>query len=210
MPEVIPFFGPVEEVFWARPVSTGALLAILAGIILLSIYLYRRPWGMPLAVRVGLAICRVVVLALVVASLLEPTAVVKESLAQARSLPVLLDVSESMSIKDQRKRPEDIVSAAKALGMFSSEEKAEPDRLVMQLDTKQRQTITASSRLRSRESRLNELGSFGLRFAGRFARNQFPRLWLVHTHDQRRQNLEFRGYGRSESRGTDHLHFLFA
>ena len=147
MPEVIPFVGPVEEVFWARPVSTGALIAILAGIILLSIYLYRRPWGMPLAVRVGLAICRVLVLALVVASLLEPTAVVKESLVQARSLPVLLDVSESMSIKDQRKRPEDIVSAAKALGMLSTEENAEPDRLVMQLDTKQRQTITASSRL---------------------------------------------------------------
>ena len=140
MPEVIPFIGPVEEVFWARPLSTGALLAILAGIILLSIYLYRRPWGMPLAVRVGLTISRVLVLALVVASLLEPTAVVKESLVQARSLPVLLDVSESMSIKDQRKRPEDIVSAAKALGMFSTEEKAEPDRLVMQLDTKQRQT----------------------------------------------------------------------
>ena len=113
MPEVIPFFGPVEEVFWARPVSTGALLAILAGIILLSIYLYRRPWGMPLAVRGGLTICRVLVLALVVASLLEPTAVVKESLVQALSLPVLLDASESMSIKDQRKRPEDIVSAAK-------------------------------------------------------------------------------------------------
>ncbi len=161
MPEVIPFFGPVEEVFWARPVSTGALLAILAGIILLSIYLYRRPWGMPLAVRVGLAICRVVVLALVVASLLEPTAVVKESLVQARSLPVLLDVSESMSIKDQRKRPEDIVSAAKALGMFSTEEKAEPDRLVMQLDTKQRQTITASSRL--------DLGKAALTNSGRSA-----------------------------------------
>ena len=161
MPEVIPFIGPVEEVFWARPVSTGALIAILAGIILLSIYLYRRPWGMPLVVRVSLTISRVLVLALVVASLLEPTAVVKESLVQARSLPVLLDVSESMSIKDQRKRPEDIVSAATALGMFSTEENAAAHRMVMQRNTKQRQTITSSSRL--------DLGKAALTDSGRSA-----------------------------------------
>ena len=147
MPEALPIIGQIEQVFWARPLSTGTLLAILAGIVLLSIYLYRRPWGMPFWLRAFLATSRILVLALVVATLLEPTAVFTESHTQVRSLPVLLDVSESMSMKDQRKRPEDLASAAAALGMVSLEDDTGADRMVMQLDTKERQTIASSSRL---------------------------------------------------------------
>ena len=47
MPEVFPIIGQIEQVFWARPLSTGTLVAILAAIVLLSIYLYRQPWGVP-------------------------------------------------------------------------------------------------------------------------------------------------------------------
>ncbi len=147
MPDAIAIIGPIEEVFWARPLPPGTLVAILAGIVLLSIFLYRRPWGMPFWLRASLSISRILALALVVATLLEPTAVVTESHTQARSLPVLLDVSESMSMKDQRKRPEDIASAAAALGMVSLEDDTGADRMVMQLDTKQRQAIASSSRL---------------------------------------------------------------
>ena len=147
MPEAIPIIGQIEQVFWARPLSTGTLVAILGAIVLLSIYLYRRPWGMPFWLRACLATSRILVLALVVATLLEPTAVVIESHTRVRSLPVLLDVSESMSMKDQRKRPEDIASAAVALGMVSLEDDIEADRVVMQLDVRQRQTIASSSRL---------------------------------------------------------------
>ena len=147
MPDAIAIIGPIEEVFWARPLPTGTLVAILAGIILLSIFLYRRPWGMPFWLRASLSLSRMLALALVVATLLEPTAVVTESHTQVRSLPVLLDVSESMSMQDQRKRPEDITSAAAALGMVSLEDDTEANRMVMQLDTKQRQAIASSSRL---------------------------------------------------------------
>ena len=147
MPDVIPIIGQIERVFLARPLSAGTLFAILAGVVLLSIYLYRRPWGMPFWLRAFLATSRILVLALVVATLLEPTAVVTESHKLVRSLPVLLDVSESMSMKDQRKRPEDLASAAAALGMVSLEDNTEADRMVMQLDTKQRQAIASSSRL---------------------------------------------------------------
>jgi len=147
MPEAIPIISQIEQVFWARPLSTGTLVAILAAIVLLSIYLYRRPWGMPFWLRACLATSRILVLALVVATLLEPTAVVIESHTRVRSLPVLLDVSESMSMKDQRKRSEDLASAAVALGMVSLEDDTEADRTVMRLDTKQRQTIASSSRL---------------------------------------------------------------
>ena len=158
MPEAIPIIGQIEQVFWARPLSTGTLVAILAAIVLLSIYLYRRPWGMPFWLRAFLATSRLLVLVLVVATLLEPTAVVIESHTQVRSLPVLLDVSESMSMKDQRKRSEDIASAAVALGMVSLEDDTEADRTVMQLDTKQRQAIASSSRLDLGKSVLTQSG----------------------------------------------------
>ncbi len=149
MPDAIPIIGQIEQVFWARPLPTGTLVAIFAAIVLLSIYLYRRPWGLPLWLRASLAVARVLVLALVVATLLEPTAVVSEPHTRVRSLPVLLDVSESMSMKDQRKRPEDLVDAAAALGMVPLGEGAEDeaDRTTMGLDVKQRQTIASASRL---------------------------------------------------------------
>ncbi len=147
MPEAIPIIARIEQVLWARPLPTGTLVAIIVAIVLLSAYLYRRPWGMPMWLRAFLAASRILALALVVATLLEPTAVVTESHTQVRSLPVLLDISESMSMKDQRKRPEDLVDAAAALGMVSLEDNAEADRRVMQLNAKQRQTIASSSRL---------------------------------------------------------------
>ena len=147
MPEAILIVSQIEQVFWARPLSTGTLVAIFAAIVLLSIYLYRRPWGLPLWLRASLAIARVLVFTLIVATLLEPTAVVTETQTRVRSLPVLLDVSESMSMKDQRKRSEDLVDAAAALGMVSLEEEAEADRAVMGLDAKKRQAITSASRL---------------------------------------------------------------
>ena len=62
-------------------------------------------------------------------------------------MPVLLDVSESMSMKDQRKLPEEIVEAAAALGMAPLDEEINADQAVMKLDAGQRQKITASSRL---------------------------------------------------------------
>ena len=147
MPEAIPFIAQIEQVFWARPLSFGTLVAIFAAIVVLSLYLYRRPWGLPLWLRGILVVSRVLVLALLVATLMEPTAVRTEEHTRERSLPVLLDVSESMSMKDQRKLPEEIVEAAAALGMAPLDEEINADQAVMELDAGQRQKITASSRL---------------------------------------------------------------
>ena len=65
---------------------------------------------------------------MVVASLFEPTGVVTESHTQQRSLPVLIDVSESMSLNDPRKNAQDIADAAIALGMVNGDE-TEADRI---------------------------------------------------------------------------------
>ena len=147
MPEAIPFIAQIEQVFWARPLSVGTLVAIFTAIVVLSFYLYRRSWGLPLWLREILVVSRVLVLALLVATLMEPTAVRTEEHTRERSLPVLLDVSESMSMKDQRKLPEEIVEAAAALGMAPLDEEVNADQAVMELDAGQRQKITASSRL---------------------------------------------------------------
>ena len=158
MPEAMPIIAQIEQVFFARSLSTGTLVAIFAAIVVLSLYLYRRPWGLPLWLRVGLAAARVAVLALLVATLLEPTAVVTEEHTRVRGLPVLLDVSESMSMKDQRKRPEDLVEAAAALGMVSLGGEIETDRALMGLDSKQRQAIASSSRFDFGRAVLTESG----------------------------------------------------
>lgn len=158
MPEVFLFISDIKQVFPARPLSPSILVAILVAIVLLSLFVYRRGWGLPIWLRLSLAVSRMVVLALIVVTLLEPTALVSESHTRVRSLPVLLDVSESMSMKDQRKRPEDLVDAATALGMVSLGKEVEVDRAVMGLDTKQRQVISSSSRLDFGAAILTESG----------------------------------------------------
>ena len=158
MPEVILHIAKIEEVFFARPLPLGVLMAILAAIVVLGIYLYRRPWGLPTWLQASLAVVRGLALALVIATLLEPTAVVTETHTRIRSLPVLLDVSESMSMKDQRKRSEDLLEAASALGMVPLSQEAEADRAIMGLNVKQRQAIALASRL--------DLGTAVLRESG--------------------------------------------
>ena len=86
----------IESVFWARPLSNALLGGILVGIVLLSIYLYRRPWGLPRWLQISLAVTRVLILALVLATFLEPMAVMTETHTEVKNLPVLVDVSESM------------------------------------------------------------------------------------------------------------------
>ena len=147
MPDSISRIVGVDKAFFARPLPDGILVAIIVAIILLSLYLYRKPWGIPNWLRVVLALSRGAALALVVATLLEPTGVVEESHSRIRSLPVLVDVSESMSIKDQRKRSGDLVDAAAALGMVALEDETEVDQAVLKLDAKQRQQIASASRL---------------------------------------------------------------
>ena len=80
-------------------------------------------------------------------NLLEPTAVLRETHTRQRGLPVLIDISESMSMKDQRKRTEDLVEAAAALDLLPRSDATKPDLAALNLDVKQRQAIASASRL---------------------------------------------------------------
>lgn len=125
----------------------AAMVVIMIAVVALSFYLYRRPFGLRPWLRVSLGLARLVVLMLIVVSLFEPMAVVRETRTQQRGLPILVDVSQSMSIKDPRKQPEDLAQAAAALNLLAPTEQADAEASALNLDAKQRQAIAAASRL---------------------------------------------------------------
>ena len=137
----------ITELMWEKPVTPVLMVAVLGAVLLLTIFLYSRQRGLPGPVRAGLAAARLIVLLLVVATLFEPMAVLQKSRPVRGRLPVLVDVSESMSITDQRKRPADLVDAAVALGMLSQSEAGDEQRAAASLGAKQREAIAAASRI---------------------------------------------------------------
>ena len=138
----------IEQVFWARPISgTGMLLAFVAAVVL-GVYCYRSRQGVPSWVRGVSFFARILALSLVISLLFEPTAKVVNTETTKRRLPVLIDVSQSMSVQDQRKRSEDIGEAAQALGILPLEmTEEELAQSAMSINPTQRQAITAASRL---------------------------------------------------------------
>ena len=136
-----------ERITWARPMPAVAVVAAFVAAVLLTAYLYRRRRGVPTRIHIVLAVARLGVLCLIVAVLLEPTALVTRTAVVKRRLPVLIDISESMSVTDQRMKPEDIVEAATALNILPSSVSDDVNRAFMTLDAKQRRTIAAASRL---------------------------------------------------------------
>ena len=146
----------IEQLFFARSVSSVVMLAAFAAVVALTIYLYIRRQGLPMKIRVPLALARLVVLSLIVAALFEPTAELTETHTSKRRLAVLVDVSKSMSIQDQRKRPEDIVEAATALDYLSFSETTDADKALLELDGKQRQEVAAASRIDLAKSLLSK------------------------------------------------------
>lgn len=138
----------IERLFWGRPVSTEIMVAAFGAVLLLTIFLYLRRQGLPTWVRIVLAATRLLVLGLIVAVIFEPTATVRETQTGKRRLAVLIDVSQSMSVKDQRKRSEDIGEAAVALGILPlSSTPEDVNRSAMALDGKQRVAVDSASRL---------------------------------------------------------------
>ncbi len=141
---------------WGRPASAGVIIAALVGVVILASFLYRRSRGLPGRIHFGLLVARLVVLCLVVLALFEPTAVIERTREAKRRLAVLIDVSENMSIKDQRKRPEDVVEAAVVLGVLPESAAKDANRAAIMLGTKQREAIAAASRVDLAASMLSQ------------------------------------------------------
>jgi uncharacterized membrane protein len=140
--------GQIERLFWARPVSTAVVVAAFVAAFVLTVFLYRRRQGLPFGIRMVLAMFRLLALGLIVAVVFEPTATVTQTHTEKRRLAILVDVSQSMSVKDQRKRSEDIGEAAVALGILPlSSTPEDVKRSAVSLNGKQREAIASASRL---------------------------------------------------------------
>lgn len=146
----------VENVFWARPLPLPWMLLVFAAVAIWSVYLYRRSVGIRPPLRYALGLARLLGLCLILSTLFEPMVVLRETEIRQRTLPVLLDVSESMSIRDPRKRPEDLVDAALALNLVDSEE--ETVDVTLGLGARQREAIASATRLDLAASLLAENG----------------------------------------------------
>ncbi len=109
---------PAFRMDWPPAVLPAAILCAVA----FTVYLYRRgpvpsrPW------RVFLGILRALVLVAVVTLLFEPVLGITSSVKVPRTVLALLDVSDSMNIKDPRRQPGDLKAAAVVLGEIDREQ----------------------------------------------------------------------------------------
>lgn len=91
-----------------------ALLAMPPALLFAMLMARGQP-GMARPLRLGLAALRAAALMLIVLLLLEPALRVPRQTTIRSRLPVLIDVSQSMAVRDARKRTVDLVEAAAAL-----------------------------------------------------------------------------------------------
>ncbi|MEC9123214.1 MAG: hypothetical protein VX969_03640, partial [Verrucomicrobiota bacterium] len=96
--------GPDENVsdfeFIFQSEYWGLALALFIGLIAFAFYLYRSESWLARNRRLIMGSCYVLAGFLIVLLLLEPALLLKSSRSQKSNLIVLLDVSESMSIRD--------------------------------------------------------------------------------------------------------------
>jgi len=137
----------VKELIFGASAPPWLVLVALAAVVLFTAFLYRRQQGLPGRVRAGLAVARLLVLMAVVLTLFDPMVAINRTQETKRRLPVLIDVSESMSIKDQRKRHEDVVDAAVVLGQLMPSEIKDVQKAALSIGSKQREAIAAASRV---------------------------------------------------------------
>ncbi|MBT3294975.1 MAG: hypothetical protein HN919_21735 [Verrucomicrobia bacterium] len=156
----------VESLLWARPVSSSVLILALLGALLLTLALYRRAPGMPLGIRILLGASRFAMLCILVTALFEPTLTVNRKRTTKKRLSVMVDVSQSMSIQDQRKRDTDIMEAATAMGYAPATNEANAQVAVRALGGKQRRNIAEASRLDLAKSLLEGRGAATLQDLG--------------------------------------------
>ena len=145
MPDAAANGSEIEQFTLVNTLSPPLMAAVIAAVVILSLYVYRKSWGLRPTLWLTLGLIRIATLALLIAALLEPVVTVQETLTQQRRLPVLLDISESMSMKDQRKQTVDLFDAAVALGFV---DQSTPDeQTVGNLTPRQRRDIDSATRL---------------------------------------------------------------
>ena len=136
-----------DFITFGRPLPVFLIIIIAMAVLLLTFFLYRRAEGVNKGMRLGLGLLRVAALLLIIFVLLEPNKSKTQTISRKQHVAVLIDVSKSMSLVDQRKRPADIADAAKALGLVAHDTTQSDNDITFSLDNKQRAIIETASRL---------------------------------------------------------------
>jgi hypothetical protein len=129
------------QVFLRHPWAGVAVLLLLAAAAGYALLLYRKETTLTRGRRSLLGVLRALVLAGVVLLLFEPVLGFETILKLPRTVLVLLDVSESMGLKDARTNEDEVRSAALALGRASFKNPGLP------LSETARSAVTAATRL---------------------------------------------------------------
>ncbi len=118
--------GEIGRMAWGFRLPWPLIVLVIA-LVAMAVYallLYRRERGVSRGKRGLLGVLRAAVLMILVTLLFEPVLAVSTSVELPRTVLVLLDVSESMNIRDHRRRPEQQRDAAVALGLAPSDPNA--------------------------------------------------------------------------------------
>ncbi len=120
---------PQAQVQWQglelrSDLPVGLLAALLVAAFVFSLVVYRKEKTLGILERVGLAALRLVILALLLFVLFQPVANVQVTETIRPNVAVLMDTSGSMTIRDARKDPADLVEAGMALGRIPFEDTA--------------------------------------------------------------------------------------
>lgn len=133
------FAMDLNDITFRHPWPKGLLVVLIALAILVPLFLYGRERALSPVKRIFLGSLRTVLFLLLLLLLLEPVATETRRVTVPGNVLVMLDVSESMLFKDDRKRPADIEDAAIALGKMGFKDSKFPDN--------ERSTIASTSRI---------------------------------------------------------------
>jgi len=117
------------------------IVVALCAAALLAFYLYRREHALSRARRIFMGCCQALAVMLLVVILLEPVLDVQLVKPLKRTLLVMLDTSQSMAIRDLRRRTADVEEAARltgAIALTNSLSEAEAAKLSAKADAKSR------------------------------------------------------------------------
>ena len=136
-----------EKLIWGQFPGIGWAIAAVIGVVVLTLLSFKWSRGAPIPIRIALGVARLFALLVIVSIIFEPIAVVTKTQETKRRLPVLVDVSGSMAVKDHRKRPEEVIEAATALGMLALPQAGQRTKDLSEISRQQREAIGRASRL---------------------------------------------------------------
>jgi uncharacterized membrane protein len=140
----------VLDLHFRRGWPAAGLIVLLALAAAYAIVMYRRERTVSAVARAGMAACRVLSLGIILFVLFQPVLSVAITTSIPAHVIVVVDGSDSMTIRDTRKDPDQLIDAALALGRLAYDQ---PDR--------QRAVFAAGASMQAaaaaiREGRLND------------------------------------------------------